>query len=457
MSITWNGVTSDSIGVIVERMPNRYIPARRISPKSVPGRNGDILSIDRSFPNVEQEYEVYLSAETPGLPTVARACAEWLMAPAGYAELKDSYDNSVFREAVLVNGFDIENVLNQFGRCTITFSCKPQKFLYTGLPSITIDPTGDNRTYTGNIVTFEATASDNIASLTVPFSPIQSGSGTPSPDNVRPISGRTGLNVYVSPTTVQADATTYAVDWTSQAGTAYGGTLDLVTSVLTVDRAMVDLGTLNWYDDGVNGRFYSFSLNSVVKKGSASGGYDNAISSCYASANVPTISLLPDCSLSVDVSGNLQVYNNSQAGKTGTEFASAMSGVQLCYELATPITYQLTPHEVETLVGENNIWADTNEAIAVEVSGPSKLDNPTPFDALPLLTVSGEGAVAINDRTILIHEAVEDFEIDCESGESDDNSKIYCMDFPVLHGGRNLISCDSTITSLSLIPRWWTL
>lgn len=132
MSITWNGTTSDSIGVIVERIPDRYIPTRRFSPQKVAGRNGDILLVDKSFPNVEQEYEVYLSAESAGLPSVARACAEWLMEPTGYEKLRDSYDTSTFRLAYLSSGFDIENVLNKFGKCKITFSCKPQRFLDSG-------------------------------------------------------------------------------------------------------------------------------------------------------------------------------------------------------------------------------------------------------------------------------------------------------------------------------------
>lgn len=133
--ITFNGISSDSIGVIVERMPNRYVPTRRFDPAAVAGRNGDVLRVDESFPNVTQEYEVYLSAESVGLPAVARACAEWLCAPTGYARLTDSYDQTVFREAYLVEGFDIENVMNKFGRATISFSCKPQKYLLTGQES----------------------------------------------------------------------------------------------------------------------------------------------------------------------------------------------------------------------------------------------------------------------------------------------------------------------------------
>ena len=57
--------------------------------------------------------------------------------------------------------------------------------------------------------------------------------------NICPISGFTGLSVYVSPTQDPDDATVYNVDWSTQAGTVYGGTVDVVTGVLTVDRANI--------------------------------------------------------------------------------------------------------------------------------------------------------------------------------------------------------------------------
>ena len=34
----------------------------------------------------------------------------------------------------------------------------------------------------------------------------------------------------------------------------------------------------------------------------------------------------------------------------------------MCYKLATPQTVQLTANEISTLLGQNNIWADTGDA-----------------------------------------------------------------------------------------------
>jgi hypothetical protein len=40
-----------------------------------------------------------------------------------------------------------------------------------------------------------------------------------------------------------------------------------------------------------------------------------------------------------------------------------MNGVQVVGELAEPIAYHLTPTQIRTLVGNNNIWADTGDII----------------------------------------------------------------------------------------------
>ena len=37
----------------------------------------------------------------------------------------------------------------------------------------------------------------------------------------------------------------------------------------------------------------------------------------------------------------------------------------MVYELATPITYNLSTTEVTTLLGENNVWGDTNGDVSV--------------------------------------------------------------------------------------------
>jgi hypothetical protein len=139
---------------------------------------------------------------------------------------------------------------------------------------------------------------------------------------------------------------TYSADWTTQAGTVYGGTLNVVTGVLTVNRAIVDLGTLTWRTLSEH-KFYATTTGVVVYKPYT----PQMLCDTYKFAGVRSASPWygDENELTcyyVGTSTVRELYINDPAYTDVTEFKAAMSGVQLCYELATPLTYQLTPQEV---------------------------------------------------------------------------------------------------------------
>ena len=160
--IFWAGRSSDDVGVVVEHYPARSYPQRKLETVSVPGRSGALLTVQDAFENYEQTYDVYLSAERLGLPRAARAAADWLVAPRGYQRLEDSYDLDTFRLAYYAGPTDVENIMNRFGRASISFNCQPQRWLrvgevpvqlvsgqalrnptgFTALPKITVRGTG---------------------------------------------------------------------------------------------------------------------------------------------------------------------------------------------------------------------------------------------------------------------------------------------------------------------------
>ena len=92
---------------------------------------------------------------------------------------------------------------------------------------------------------------------------------------------------------------TYSITFPSEAGTVYGGTLDVTNGTLTVDRAII------------------------------------------ASYNGET---LP--------SEWISDRDKYVAGTTPT------TGAQVCYKLSQAVVYTLTPTEIKSLLGDNNIWAD---------------------------------------------------------------------------------------------------
>ena len=178
--------------------------------------------------------------------------------------------------------------------------------------------------------------------------------------NICPISGWTGANVYHSGADT-SDATTYSITFPSEAGTVYGGTLDVTTGKLTVDRAMVDLGTLTWYAATAQGRIRFKAPVIGIKQIGSPNVLGAIVCSSYA-AKTANQTYTGSLGISLQQNANdVYIYDPQKEAFSAADFKSAMSGVQLVYELATPQTYQLTPTEVTTLLGDNTIWADTGD------------------------------------------------------------------------------------------------
>lgn len=130
--------------------------------------------------------------------------------------------------------------------------------------------------------------------------------------------------------------------------TVYGGTLDVRTGKLTVDRAIVDMGDLSWTKQS-----YGFIANiSTMLSGRNATEYANnpmVTCSMFATAEAlmaevqntirPTYSSVTGLSTATIV-----VFNTSYTD--GNAFKTAVTGQKLVYPLATPIEIQLTPHEI---------------------------------------------------------------------------------------------------------------
>lgn len=142
MALIWNNKSNTEAGVVVEYFPDQPGPRRRMETVKVAGRNGDLLVDLGAWENYSQPYHIYFNAGNNGTPAAARAVRSWLQAPLGYCRLEDSYDPDVFRMAYYAGPADIENIMNRFGRATIRFTCKPQRFFKSGETPIKISSSG---------------------------------------------------------------------------------------------------------------------------------------------------------------------------------------------------------------------------------------------------------------------------------------------------------------------------
>lgn len=128
-SITYNGVSSESLGLKVWTFPSYTFPEKEVTKVHIPGRNGDIVIDNGTYKNVTKTYQLSLYDKTKSYTEMANTISNWLHSSSGYAELSDSYEPNYYRLACYVEGNDISNALNQAAVVTIEFNCKPQRFL----------------------------------------------------------------------------------------------------------------------------------------------------------------------------------------------------------------------------------------------------------------------------------------------------------------------------------------
>lgn len=141
--ITFNGISSDSLGVVVERYPDQPGAQKIVHSVQIPGRSGELTIDTGAYSNYTQTYDVYFKAgNNSNSPATARTVRQWLQYPSGYKRLTDTYDPDVFRLARYISTVDVENVLNKYGRCSISFDCAPQRFLLSGESMINMTTAG---------------------------------------------------------------------------------------------------------------------------------------------------------------------------------------------------------------------------------------------------------------------------------------------------------------------------
>lgn len=178
-----------------------------------------------------------------------------------------------------------------------------------------------------------------------------------------------------------SDGQTYTIDLN---GTRYGGTLDVTAGELTVTQRYVDLGTLSYAYSSSLG-FYANMTDAIDP---IAGGDLTAICSNYKRSNYPqgwengcfTIS-------NSNISTAKRLFINDSRYSDTASFKTAMSGVQLVYELATPQVVQLTAAQVTTLLGQNNIWADCGDVAVIYRADTKKYIDGTIVD-VPLAMIA---------------------------------------------------------------------
>lgn len=282
----------------------------------------------------------------------------------------------------------------------------------------------------------------NAVDVKIKITPKQAGSGTPSPDNIRAITGfteakvtRTGknlLNNQASTSTVQGIK--YTVNSDKSITIANTATAQSVLTLSANDNSL-PAGTYIYSKGSTNANVY---CNINAKKNNAFvrniisfyavseqsftldyNGYDSIDILIYVpSGKAPNTTIYPMIRSATIADATYEAYTGtvftislgdtrylaeldvttgvltvtggyiaSYAGETlpgawisdrdvYTEGGTPTTGAQVVYELATPVTVQLTATEVALLYAYNTLWADTGDlALTYDASGVLRIAN----------------------------------------------------------------------------------
>ena len=272
-----------------------------------------------------------------------------------------------------------------------------------GYSSVTVAVDGYKKKSIANtptdIASFDDGTANPMPSLEISIEPVQSGSGDPSPSNVRPISGwseanvtRTGKNLY--------DKTKVTNNkYLTSTGEMMNSNSWRITDFIEVEQSIVYDGISIpgeapyscWFDANknfiesfkqqtgintikvpLNAQYIRFSIVVTdIDSFNVAEGSTTSIPFHDSSDNPITVyggTLNVTCGELRVTHANIASYNGETINEPWISSmdvysagATPTTGAQVVYPLETPQTYQLAPTQVSTLLGQNNIFADCGQ------------------------------------------------------------------------------------------------
>ena len=156
--------------------------------------------------------------------------------------------------------------------------------------------------------------------------------------------------------------TTIPVSWQTEAGTVYGGELDAMSGVLTIEYYYVELDAAGKQDN--------FFYNTAANKNIPNIEFDNAGLVCNRLKPVSNVSgVETNPTIAFYGNGIIRFVDPDYSGMTWTEYNAAVENdpVIIAYKIATPYAVQLTPIQIALLTGVNTIWTDAD---SMEIAYP---------------------------------------------------------------------------------------
>lgn len=128
-TVTFNNQDLSDFGVHTSGNESFNTPERHIEEVEVPGKNGSLTFDLGRYKNIDIYYPAFIGDH---LEDNLNGLTSFLYSQKGYKKLVDSYHPDYYRMGMFVGPLDQEIILLTAGVFTLTFKCKPQKFLVEG-------------------------------------------------------------------------------------------------------------------------------------------------------------------------------------------------------------------------------------------------------------------------------------------------------------------------------------
>ena len=187
----------------------------------------------------------------------------------------------------------------------------------------------------------------------------------------------------------------YIISFPSEAGTVYGGNLVLNedgTGTLTVDWARISIPTTGMsamvYRDGYPGAYATISNTNIID---TSSNVNNVLCEILPSVNNYSLNRAGifitskkafGFRMSAELLSGYGEITDASTGLTAIKAYITANPVYCAYKLLTPVTYTLTVPQVKTLLGLNNIWADTGEITSMTYRADPTLSESEAVDSI---------------------------------------------------------------------------
>ena len=137
---TFGDISSKAYGVYITQEAAYDAPERDTEVVEIAGRNGAYILDKGRFKNIVVSYKCGIALDSEQtFESAIRAFRNALSAKAGkYVRLEDEYNPNEFRQAAFLGGIDVNMADRRAGEFTVSFDCKPQRFLKSGETAVSV-------------------------------------------------------------------------------------------------------------------------------------------------------------------------------------------------------------------------------------------------------------------------------------------------------------------------------